>query len=81
MTAETRCRSLWSYACGAKEGSEESLVDQIVADMETIGSAEERIIVKTDQESSNTELQRSIANARTIRGTWTKDNETLRWRQ
>ena len=66
---ETMCRSVWAYACSAKGGSEEWLVDQIVEDMDTIGLAEERIIVKTDQEPSMTDMQKSIAKERAKHGT------------
>ena len=66
---ETMCRSVWGYVCSAKGGSEEWLVDQIIEDMETIGLAEERIIVKTDQESSMTDIQNCIAKKRAKHGT------------
>ena len=66
---ETMCRSVWAYACSAKGGSEEWLVNQIVEDMDTIGLAEERIIVKTDQEPSMTDMQKSIAKERAKHGT------------
>ena len=64
VMVETLCRSVWGYACETKGGSEEWVVDQVVEDIETIGLASERIIIKGDQESSLTDLQRQIAKAR-----------------
>ena len=45
------------------------MVEQIVEDMDAIGVAEERIIVKTDQEPSMTDMQNSIAQKRAKHGT------------
>ena len=69
VLVETLCRSIWAYACESKGAGEQWLIDQIVDDIQTIGLSEERIIVKSDQENSITELQRGIATARAGHGT------------
>ncbi len=66
---ETMCHSVWAYAVEAKGASETWLTDQIVEDIETVGLAEERIIVKADQEAAIGDVQRSVAKARAGHGT------------
>ncbi|MBN71658.1 MAG: hypothetical protein CME32_20555 [Gimesia sp.] len=69
VMVETLCRSLWAYAVGSKGASEDWVAEQIVDDIETIGLAEERVILKTDQENSITDLQRAVVKLRTGHGT------------
>ena len=58
------------YALRAKSVSEDPWVaDQLVDDMNTVGLANERIIVKSDQEASITELQSEIVKRRPKVGT------------
>ena len=57
---ETMCRSIWAYVVEHK-GSDSWLTEQIVDDLETIGLANERIVIKADQETAITDLQRSVA--------------------
>ena len=60
---ETMCRSIWAYAVENK-GSDDRVAEQIVDDLETVGLAGERIIIKADQEVAITELQRTVARLR-----------------
>ena len=66
---ETLCHSIWAYAVQAKGATEAWMAEQIVEDLETVGVANERIIMKADQEPAITEVQRSIAAARAGHGT------------
>ena len=69
VMTETMCRSIWAYACESKGSGEQWIIEQILEDLETIGISEERIILKTDQESSMTDIQKAIAKARAGHGT------------
>ena len=69
VLVESLCRSIWAYAVESKGASEAWVVEQILEDMQTVGLSNERIILKTDQEPSITELQRSIVEARAGHGT------------
>ena len=69
VMTETECKSIWAYAVEVKGGSDPWIVEQIVEDLETIGLTEERLVLKTDQESSITDLQKEIALARKGHGT------------
>ena len=60
---ETMCRSIWAYAVDHK-GSDSWLSEQIIDDLETVGLANERIVIKADQEVAITDLQRSVARLR-----------------
>ena len=66
---ETLCQSVWAYAVKTKGAGEAWIVDQIVEDMETIGLAQEKIILKADQEVSMTDVQKAIVKARAGHGT------------
>ena len=69
VMTETMCRSIWAYACESKGSGEQWIIEQILEDLETIGISEERIILKTDQESSMTDIQKSVAKTRAGYGT------------
>ena len=69
VMAETLCRSVWAYAVSVKGSGEAWIAGQIADDLETVGLAQERIIVKADQEASITDLQRSVAQSRAGFGT------------
>ena len=43
---ETLCHSIWAYAVSSKGTTESWVSEQIVADMETVGLAGERIITR-----------------------------------
>lgn len=60
---ETMCRSTWAYVVEHK-GSDSWLTEQIVDDLETVGLANERIVIKADQEVAITDLQKSVARLR-----------------
>ena len=66
---ETLCRSVWAYAVQSKGATEDWLSEQIVKDLETIGLRDERLILKADQESSITDIQRAVARMRKGYGT------------
>ncbi len=69
VMVETLCHSIWAYAVASKGATEAWVSEQIVEDLETVGLANERLITKADQESSITDVQRSIAKARKGYGT------------
>ena len=69
VMVETLCRSVWAYAVSQKGAADAWVADQIVEDLEVVGLTGERIIVKTDQESSIVSLQRAVAAARSGHGT------------
>jgi hypothetical protein len=66
---ETLCHSVWGYVVESKGASEEWVIEQIVEDLETVGISGERIIVKADQETSITDVQKGILKARAGHGT------------
>ena len=67
---ETMCESVWAYALKSKSVAEDPWVaEQIVDDLNTIGLAKDRIIVKTDQEASIVDLQHEIVKRRSDVGT------------
>ena len=53
---ETMCMSVWAYSVEAKGGTETWVADQIAEDLQTIGVVEEKVIVKSEQESSLVDL-------------------------
>ena len=62
---ETLCGSVWAYALKSKSVSEDPwIADQLVDDMRTVGLANERVLVKSDQEASIVDLQLGIAKRR-----------------
>ena len=66
---ETMCMSVWSYAVERKGGGETWVTDQITEDLQTVGTAEERVIIKSDQEASITDMAKEIAKNRSGFGT------------
>ena len=62
-------RSLWAYMVQCKGSTDEWLAEQITDDLETIGLAGERLIIKADQEVAITDVQRAVAVARSQFGT------------
>ena len=63
VMVETMCRSIWSYVVEHKE-SDDWVAEQIVDDLEMVGLANERIVIKADQEAAITDLQRNVAQLR-----------------
>ena len=61
---ESECRSVWAYQVEHKGASEEWVINQITEDLETVGLKNDRIILKSDQESSATEVAKAIAKCR-----------------
>lgn len=66
---ETMCSSVWDYAVSQKGVGEAWVVKQLADDITTIGVARERIIVKTDQESSMGDVQNALIRERSGYGT------------
>ena len=67
---ETLCSSVWAYALEGKGASSlDWLAQQVVADIESVGLANERIITKTDQEPAIVQLQQEVAKQRKEAGT------------
>ena len=64
---ETMCRSIWAYAVESK-GSDAWVAEQMVDDLETVGLANERIIIKADQEAAITDMQKTVAKLRKDHG-------------
>ena len=58
---ESECRSVWAYVVQHKGASEEWVIDQIVEDLDTIGLRNDKIVIKSDQESSAADVSRAIA--------------------
>ena len=69
LMVESLFRSMWAYAVQCKGATDEWLAEQIKDDLETIGLAGERLIIKADQEPAITEVQRAVAAARATSGT------------
>ena len=69
LMVESLFRSMWAYAVQCKGATDEWLAEQITNDLETIGLAGERLIIKADQEPAITEVQRAVAEARAKSGT------------
>ena len=66
---ETSCMSVWGYAVESKGNADPWIAEQITEDMETIGIANERIIVKSDQEASIMDVARCVGKLRKDFGT------------
>ena len=75
VMVETMNASVWAYALDAKGTSTlDWLARQVVEDLETVGLNKEKIITKTDQEVSMTQLQREIARQRGDAATGTENS-------
>ena len=61
---ESACRSVWAYAVQHKGSSETWVTDQIVEDLDTVGLRNDRIVIKSDQETSANDIAREIAKCR-----------------
>ena len=61
---ESECDSVWSYEVDHKGSTEAWVIDQICEDLETVGLRNERVIVKTDQETSANDIAREVAKNR-----------------
>ena len=67
---ETLCDSVWSYCVRHKGVLQEPwIAKQIMHDFDTVGLANERIIIKNDQESNIVALQHEIKRRRATHGT------------
>ena len=59
---ESQCRSVWAYAVEHKGSSEAWVVDQIAEDLETIGLRNDRVMIKSDQETSANDIAKGSPN-------------------
>ena len=66
---ESACHSVWGYAVQQKGAGEKQVIEQIADDIATVGLSQERIIVKSDQEVSITDVQNALVKARAGFGT------------
>ena len=58
---QSECRSVWAYVVEHKGSTEAWAVDQICKDLDTVGLRNDRIIIKSDQESSANDIAREIS--------------------
>ena len=56
VVQESESRSVWAYEVQHKGASETWVIEQIVEDLDTIGLRNDRIVIKSDQEPSATEV-------------------------
>ena len=77
VVVETLCRSIWAYACESKGASEAWVVEQVAYDLQTVGLANERIVIKSDQEPSIIEMQRAVAAQRAGHGSTAIENSRV----
>ena len=61
---ESQCRSVWAYAVEHKGSSEAWVIDQIAEDLDTVGLRNDRIIIKSDQETSANDIAREVSKCR-----------------
>ena len=61
---ESLAKSVWSYAVESKGSMEEWMVQQAIEDLETVGLKNERLVLKSDQENSITDVMKEIQKAR-----------------
>ena len=64
VMTETLCRSIWAHAVQMTGANRTWIPVQIVEDMEKVGLIQERIMLKADQEASNTDIRIAIVKAR-----------------
>ena len=62
---ESQHSSLWAYAVEHKGAAEDWLVTQVLEDIGTIGLKNEKLVLKSDQETAVADVMRSIARERT----------------
>ena len=60
---ESLCKSVWAYAVESKGAMEEWMVQQVCDDIETVGLKNERLVLKSDQESSIVDVMKEIQTA------------------
>ena len=61
---ESECRSVWAYAVDRKDATKAWMVYQLCEDLETVGLKNDRIIAKTDQEASASDVAKEVARQR-----------------
>ena len=60
MMQASQCRSVWAYAVEHKGSGAEWVTAQAVEDLETIGLKNDRIVLKSDQQTSVVDVLREI---------------------
>ena len=61
---ESQCKSVWAYAVEHKGSREEWVTAQAVEDLETVGLRNDRVVLKSDQETSVVSVLKEIARQR-----------------
>ena len=61
---ESLCKSVWAYAVESKGSMEEWMVQQVCDDLATIGLKNERLVLKSDEESSIVDVMKEIQKTR-----------------
>ena len=61
---ESQCRSVWAYAVEHKGSSEAWVIDQIAEDLDTVGLRNDRIIIKSDQETTANDIAWEVSKCR-----------------
>ena len=74
---ESLCRSVWAYAVESKGSMEMWMVQQVCDDLETIGLKNERLVLKSDQESSIVDVMKEIQKARECEHGTSLDNSRV----
>lgn len=64
VVQESQYRSVWSYAVESKGTADDWVPIQIMEDLETIGVKNEKIVLKSDQETAIVDLVKEIARLR-----------------
>ena len=64
VVQESVCRSVWAYAVGKKGSTEDWAVNQVAEDLDTVGLRNDRIIMKSDQESAVVDMAKAVAEVR-----------------
>ena len=61
---ESLCGSVWAYAAEHKGSSEAWVIDQTAEDLDIVGLRNDRMLVKSDQETSANDIARESAKCR-----------------
>ena len=61
---KSQCKSVWEYAVEHKGSREEWVMAQAVEDLETVGLRNDRVVLKSDQETSVVSVLKEIARQR-----------------
>ena len=74
---ESLCKSAWAYAVDTKRSMEKWMVRQAIEDLETVGLKNERLVLKSDQESSIVDVMKEIQKSRECKSGTAMDNSRV----